>query len=136
MINDEQKSIGNLVDLFFSIFDNRAGNTPNFDTLKGLFIKGASIVKKNGNQLEKMSVSEFIVPRIKILTDGTLVDFYEWQIKQETYIALDIATHICTYGKNGLLNGEAYSGEGEKHIQLLKTPQGWKIASILWQDHE
>ena len=136
MISSEQESIDNAVASFFSIFDNRAGKTPNFDELENMFIDGAFIIKRNDNSLEKMSVGQFILPRKKLLTDGSLVEFNEWETEQETFITMGIATRICKYEKKGLLNGQQYMGKGEKHIQLLLTPYGWKIVSILWEDNK
>lgn len=133
-MSNGQENINNLVTSFFSIFDNRAGKRPDFDKLENMFIDGAFIIKRNDDHLEKMSISEFILPRKKLLTDGSLVEFNEWEIEQETIITMGIATRICKYGKNGILNGQQYIGKGEKHIQLLSMPLGWKIVSILWQD--
>jgi hypothetical protein len=33
-----------------------------------------------------------------------------------------------------VLDGAPYSGGGEKDFQLVRTPRGWKIASIVWKD--
>ncbi|WP_448563295.1 hypothetical protein [Thalassotalea ganghwensis] len=121
--------------MFFSIFDNRDGKTPNFDELKGMFIDGANIVKRHEQHLEVMSVDAFILPRKRLLTDGSLIEFYEWEIEHQTITSMGLATRISTYGKSGLLNGQPYTGQGEKHIQLILTSQGWKIASIIWQDY-
>ena len=134
MIENEQEKIDTLITAFFAIFDNHASKIPDFATLEEMFISGASIIKRDGDQLEKMSVPEFILPRKELLTNGSLVEFHEWEIAQETFMTMGIATRICSYGKKGLLNGEPYAGQGEKHIQLILTVQGWKIASILWED--
>ena len=134
MISKEQESIDYAVTSFFSFFDNRAGKISNFDELENMFIAGASIIKRNDQNLELMSVREFILPRKQLLIDGALVEFNEWEIEHQTFISMGMATRISKYGKNGLLNGQSYTGQGEKHIQLLLTDQGWKIASIIWED--
>ena len=134
MIENNQEKIDSLITDFFAIFDNRAAKIPDFAALEEMFILGASIIKRHGDQLEKMSVPDFILPRKELLTNGSLVEFHEWEIAQETFITMGLATRICTYGKQGLLNGAPYAGQGEKHIQLILTVQGWKIASILWED--
>lgn len=130
----DQAQIDQLINAFFSTFDNRGKKTSNFEHLKAMFIDSAMIYKHNGETYDAMSVDEFITPRQKMLVDGTLQDFYEWEVEQKTTIEGCIASRICRYGKSGSCNGEQTNGEGRKHIQLINTPAGWKIANVIWQD--
>lgn len=134
MNSNEQQNIDNLITSFYSIFDNRADKIPDFKALEDMFIAGAIITKRQSSDLDQTSVSDFISPRKEILTNGTLVQFCEWELTQHTIISNGIATRISTYAKQGYLNGQNYSGQGHKHIQLLSTSAGWKIASIIWED--
>lgn len=131
-----KKNIDKIISSFFSVFDNRAGKTPDFSKLREMLLNDALITKRNGNDFDFMSVDEFILPRQKLFTNGSLTEFHEWEIEQQTFIDMGIATRICRYGKKGLLNGENYEGSGRKHIQLLNTKQGWKIISVIWEDDE
>ena len=134
MIDNRQQAINALISTFFSIVDNRAGKKPDLSALNDIFIQGAVIIKRNGNDIDVMSLESFILPRQPLLTNGTLTEFHEWLVEQNTVIKDGIATHICKYQKEGLLNGESYAGAGHKHIQLVLTEGGWKIAAIIWQD--
>lgn len=128
-------AIDKVIGTFFAAFDNRDGKTPNFDDFYDLFIIDcAMIFKREGDTLNPMGLDEFVSPREVMLTDGTLLNFYEWETEQQTLVHGGIATRICRYEKSGLLNGQPYSGQGDKHIQLVLTPQGWKIATVMWQD--
>jgi len=82
-----------------------------------------------------MSLHEFLVPRIKLLNDGSLIDFSEWETESKTTIQGFIATRICSYQKKGILDGEVFLGSGKKSIQVVRTSQKWKIISILWDDN-
>ena len=81
-----------------------------------------------------MSLNEFITPREKLLTDDSLTEFHEWETENQTFVNCGIATRICHFKKKGILNGQPYDGQGEKHIQLVFSNQSWKIASVIWQD--
>jgi hypothetical protein len=128
-----QLLIDEVISCFFSAFDNRT-RALELDQLKGLFIRGAIIVKRSDLSMQSMCVEKFVEPRKELLSNGTLIDFHEWELEQKTFISLGIASRLSRYSKEGLLNGQSYTGRGEKHFQLVLTEQGWKIASILWQD--
>lgn len=119
---------------FFALFDNRAGRVPGFDDAAALFLPDAVIVRRDGDDVQAMSLEAFLAPRLRWLADGTLVDFHEWEMAASTSIADGIATRRSRYRKQGLQHGRAIDGEGAKAIQLVLTGSGWRIASIVWQD--
>lgn len=81
-----------------------------------------------------MTVEEFIAPRLALLTDGTLEDFREWQVEGRTEVLGDLATHLCTYAKEGRQRGVAFTGRGVKAVHLVRTPVGWRISAVIWDD--
>ncbi len=80
------------------------------------------------------SVEEFIEPRERLLSDGRLVGFSEWETSERTEIEGDVASRFGEYRKSGVLDGEAYEGGGTKTIQFVRTPEGWRIAALSWCD--
>ena len=134
MTNESLQYIEPLITSFFSVFDNRDDRVPDLSCLGSMFVPGAIITKRDGDQLNVMSLDDFTAPRQTLLTNGTLVDFHEWEIEAQTFVDNGIATRISKYGKEGALNGEPFSGLGMKSIQLVLTDKGWKIASVLWED--
>ena len=136
-MNNDSKAIADIdkvIQAFFAVFDNRQGNIPDFGEFGCLFFDCSMVYKREGNSVRPMGLDEFIGPRDAMLTDGTLQDFYQWEIESQTLVNGGIATRVCRYGKSGLLNGKPYSGQGNKHIQLALTHDGWKITSVVWQD--
>jgi hypothetical protein len=129
-----QRQIETLVREFFSAFDNRAGRTVDLNALRALFVRGALIVKNSEASSEALSVDAFIQPRQALLTDGSLVDFHEWEVEATTFIFGGIACRTLRYAKNGILNGVPFAGEGMKSIHLARTDDSWRITSIVWQD--
>lgn len=133
-ISNEKSNIDGLIQDFFNIFTNKEGRIPDWTTLYACCLPETLIIKKCVNAFESYDLDSFMKPRKSLLTDGDLIDFHEWETKEETKIMGEIAQRSSTYNKEGVLNGESFSQSGIKLFQLLKTEQGWKIASVIWQD--
>ncbi|KNB51582.1 DUF4440 domain-containing protein [Streptomyces caatingaensis] len=118
---------------FFGLFDNRGGRAVDVGRIRGLFLPGGVIVR-TGPEFAAYSVEEFAAPRQRLLTGGRLVEFTEWETSERTEIAGDIATRRLEYRKSGTLDGVPFEGGGTKHIQFVRTPQGWRIAAVTWYD--
>ncbi|MFD7031165.1 DUF4440 domain-containing protein [Streptomyces sp. NPDC059917] len=118
---------------FFGAFDNRGGGKADLERLRRLVLPGGVIVK-TGPDFTVYSVDEFIEPRRRLLSDGRLVEFTEWETSERTEIAGDIASRFGEYRKSGILDGEPIEGGGTKTIQFVRTADGWRIAAFSWYD--
>ncbi|MFE2721643.1 DUF4440 domain-containing protein [Kitasatospora sp. NPDC059327] len=118
---------------FFGCFDNRGGRAADVDRIRRLMLPGGVIVL-TGPTFTVYTVEEFIEPRRRLLTEGRLVEFSEWETSERTEIAGDIASRFGEYRKSGVLDGEPYEGGGTKTIQFVRTPEGWRIAAFSWFD--
>ena len=136
MRKKQTQDIDKLIAVFFSIFDNRTLEVPNLSRLEAMFVPGAIITKCSNGHIETMSLVDFITPRYALFKSGILIGFHEWEVTAETFVNDVTATRICTYAKEGFLDGKSFSGSGLKSIQLILTQEGWKIISILWEDLE
>ena len=123
-----------LVARFFSLFDNRDGATPLLADLVDCFTDKAIIVRRSASGVDLYTITEFAIPRIKLLIQGALLHFHEWEISSETQIFDGIAIRTSRYGKSGLLDGSDYSGSGTKCFQLVHVTTGWRIAALAWVD--
>ncbi|WP_030323779.1 DUF4440 domain-containing protein [Streptomyces sp. NRRL B-3229] len=119
---------------FFGAFDNRGGRTADVGRVRRLVLPEGVIVR-TGAEYAVYTVEEFIEPRLRLLTEGRLVEFSEWETAERTDIVGDIASRVGTYRKSGILDGEPFDGGGTKTIQFVRTPQGWRIAALAWYDH-
>jgi hypothetical protein len=133
-VSPEAAAIDAVVAAFYALFDNRRGLSPLLDEPQHVFLDRALIVRRDGAALETMSLEAFLAPRRRWLADGMLADFHEWETQARTAIAGGLATRRSRYRKSGLRNGIAIDGEGTKALQLVLTPDGWRIASVLWED--
>ncbi|MFJ4313798.1 DUF4440 domain-containing protein [Streptomyces lavendulae] len=118
---------------FFAAFDNRDGGGADVARLRRLVLPGGVIVK-TGPEFSAYTLEEFIEPRERLLKDGRLVGFSEWEVSERTEIEGDIASRFGEYRKSGTLDGEPFEGGGTKTIQFVRTPQGWRIAAFSWYD--
>lgn len=76
----------------------------------------------------------FIAPREKILTDGTLTEFSEWEVSERTEIFGSVAHRFSHYRKSGFLDGAWFEGSGHKTTQFVRTAAGWRMSSLAWDD--
>lgn len=119
---------------FFDAFTNAGGVPPNIDVLYDLFIPEAIIVKNVGAVNAVLDVAGFVEPRREILSNGSLTNFREWEVSATTEIFGGIAHRFSRYEKSWIAQGESNTGAGAKSIQFVRTPAGWKIASLMWDD--
>lgn len=118
---------------FYGAFDNQGGRAPDVARIRRLLLPGG-VVARTGPELTVYTVEEFIEPRERLLTDGGLVEFSEWETSERTEVVGDIASRFSEYRKSGTLDGEPFEGGGTKNIQFLRTPEGWRIVSVAWYD--
>mgnify|MGYP001096626784 CR=1 FL=1 len=128
--------IDGLIQAFFALFDNRAPGKVPLEGLEAILMPEAIIAKRSGNRLEVMSLEAFVEPRRKLLSDGTLTAFHEWEVGAETFVFGGIASRTSRYRKEGILNGIPYAGEGMKSTHLVLTEHGWRISAIVWEDFD
>jgi hypothetical protein len=132
--HDDQEAIAAVVATFFEAFASGLGCDERLDALPDLFVPGAVVVRTCGGEPTGDDVPGFIEPRRALLTGGGLTEFREWQVEGRTTVFGDVAHHLCSYAKRGLMDGEQYAGRGAKSIQLARTGEGWRITAVAWDD--
>jgi RimJ/RimL family protein N-acetyltransferase len=133
-VEADQFLISEVVHSFFSVFTNTDNQKPNINALRELCLPGALLINKKPAEVDVMDLSTFIPVRERILTDGTLRDFQEEELRQETSIVGEIAQRSSEYIKTGVLEGKRFETRGHKFFQFIKVDQSWKICSVIWTD--
>ncbi|MBL0048131.1 MAG: GNAT family N-acetyltransferase [Bacteroidetes bacterium] len=128
--------IEHITETFYSLFTNKYKRQAKLEDLYSLCLKNIEIIKKDGLQEEKFNLGSFVEPRKKLLSDGTIVEFEEKETGSETKITESTAHRHSNYKKSGILNGSSFELMGKKYFQYKKTPYGWKIAAIIWEDEK
>lgn len=131
----DKSAIDNITQIFFSIFNNTT-RQPDWNIIHTICIPETIIIKKTLLTEEVYNLYTFIEPRKKILSDGTLTGFEECETAEETKIIGNIAQRLSKYKKSGYRQGTYFEGSGSKLFQFIKTINGWKINSLIWEDDE
>jgi hypothetical protein len=116
------------------LFCNKNGAKPQLALIHDLFIKDGLIIKNSGTVPEIYDLEQFIRPRERILNDGTLTEFEEHEVQARTLTFGNIAQRIAIYSKSGILSGQPFQARGIKTAQLVRTPDGWRISALAWDD--
>lgn len=133
-VDADRDAIADIVRTFFAAFTSGPESAARLDALRAVFLPGAVIVRTCGLTPAVYDVDAFLAPRQALLTDGTLVDFHEWELSGRTDVFGDIAQHFCSYAKEGVQDGAPFTGRGRKTIQLVRTRGGWRICAAAWDD--
>ena len=129
----DDAAIAALVTTFFAAFTSGDDLPERMDDLRAAFLPGAVIVRTCGD-LAVYDVEGFLAPRAELLTSGRLVGFREWAEPGRTDRWGDVAQHVCSYAKEGVLDGVAFTGRGFKTLQFVRTVEGWRISAAAWDD--
>ncbi|GAA1536112.1 hypothetical protein GCM10009678_18150 [Actinomadura kijaniata] len=134
MSADVKAELDRMMRTLFGAFGNTGGSRPNLDVIREVFIPEGLIIKNVGGKTEIYDLDTFIAPREKMLTDGTLTEFSEWEVSERTEIFGSIAHRFSEYGKSGYLDGEWFEGAGRQTTQFIRTATGWKMCAAAWDD--
>jgi len=69
-----------------------------------------------------------------LLNGGAFASFHEQEVSGTTEIFGNIAQRFGRYRKWGVQNGVAFEQFGTKTMQFVRTPEGWKISALAWDD--
>jgi hypothetical protein len=130
----DRAEIAAVVRTFFAAFTSGPDSVARLDALRALFLPEAVIVRGGGDAPAVYGVDSFIAPRQQLLSGGSLVGFREWELSGRTEVFGDIAQHLCSYAKQGVLDGQPFAAQGKKSLLLVRTPAGWRIGAAAWDD--
>ncbi|MFF2960253.1 GNAT family N-acetyltransferase [Streptomyces sp. NPDC057963] len=133
-VSGVKAELDELMRAFLGAFTNTGGTRPNVDVVREVFIPQGTIIQNVGAEPVIYDLDAFIEPRQKSLTDGTLTEFSEWEVTERTEIFGSVAHRFSEYRKSGFLGGEWFEGSGRKTVQFVRTPAGWKMSSMAWDD--
>ncbi|HEV8691936.1 MAG TPA: hypothetical protein VGQ91_16655 [Ideonella sp.] len=119
---------------FFRAVSFEAGEAPPYENLHALFIEAGLIIKNSAAAPEISSVRQFIEPRLASVHAGELTRFNETELSESTQIFGNVAHRFNTYAKSGTLKGVPFAARGMVSTQFIRTPSGWRISAMAWDD--
>jgi len=129
-----KQELDSLSTRFFHAVSFEPGDKPAYHDIHNLFIAAGLLIKNTASTPEISSVAEFIAPRQTLVNSGTLTRFKEWELSEITQIFGNIAHRYSAYGKAGTQGGKAFEARGVISTQFIKTPEGWKMSAMAWDD--
>jgi hypothetical protein len=133
---DDSAVIAELVRIFFAAFVSGEDSAARLDALRDVLLPQAVIVRAGKPEPAVYGVDDFIAPRRKLLGDGRLSGFREWEVSGRTEVFGDIAQHRCDYAKQGTQDGTSFTGQGTKTFQFARMREGWRITAVAWHDRD
>jgi hypothetical protein len=118
---------------FFQAVSFEPGDVPAYEKIADIFID-AGLLIKNIAVPEVASVAGFIAPRRAAVQSGQLTCFSETEVSESTDIFGNVAQRLSVYSKSGMQNGECFDAKGVICTQFVRTPVGWRISSMAWDD--
>jgi len=133
-VDADRAAVREAVDAFLDAFRSGPESPQRLDRLRTLLLPQAVVIRTCGLDLGVYDVESFIAPREALLAGGSLVDFHEWSLAGRIDVFGDIAAWFGSYAKEGVHDGEPTAGRGMKSVQLVRTPEGWRISAVAWDD--
>ena len=131
---DDTAAMAKVLADFLAAVSFPEGTRPDYPAVRGLFCKGAQLIKNSGDLPEISTVDEFILPRQRQVDSGELTSFEEVEVAHITEVFGNVGHRFSTYRKRGTSNGVAFEARGMICTQFIRTASGWKISSMAWDD--
>jgi hypothetical protein len=123
-----------LIGCFFRAVSFESGARPAYDSIRDLFIDDAKLIGHSSELAEISRVDDFIAVRQRMVDSGALTSFEEVETGAITEAFGNIAHRLSTYAKRATRHGEAIEGSGLISTQFIRTPGGWKMSAMAWDD--
>ncbi len=129
-----QAEVDRLVHAFFEAVSFEHGSKPHYLRIRQLFIDDGLLIKNSGAVPEISSLDAFIKPRQASVDSGELTRFFEAELSEVTQIFGNVAQRFSAYEKSGTLKGDPFQAKGMISTQFIRTPDGWRMSSMAWDD--
>jgi hypothetical protein len=129
--NPDEAAIKKAVDNAYAAISFKNGATLAYDSIKYAFIPQAQLIDFIIDTAQILSIDDF-VRAFKAYVDSSKIEtFYETEMYGRTDQYGNIAQRISSY-KTYINSLDIVKERGVNSFQLIKTPQGWKVSSIIW----
>jgi len=131
---ETQAELDRLSAEFFRAVSFEPGEAPPYDNIHALFIESGVLIKNSGAMPEISGIREFIEPRQAMVRSGELTRFRETELSASNQIFGNVAHRFSAYAKDGTMKGTPFEARGMISTQFVKTPSGWKMSAMAWDD--
>lgn len=133
-MTDVERELDTLTGAFFRAVSFERGQRPNYAAIRALFVDDGRLIRNTGDAPEPASVREFIEARASSFASGEMERFSETEASAITELYGGVAHRWSTYDKSGVRDGVAFQARGLISTQFVRTPEGWRMTSMAWDD--
>jgi hypothetical protein len=129
----DDAAIKKAVDDAYAALGFKAGEQPRYDSIQYFFIPQAQLINFITDTAQILSISDFVKAYKNYVETSKprITSFNEQEIYGHTDQFGNIAQRISSY-KTYINSADIVKERGVNSFQLIKTPQGWKVSSIIW----
>jgi len=127
----EEDAIKKAVDNAYKCISFKKGEKINYDDVKNYFMPQAQMFNFRNDSLEVFTINQFVDLFKSFVESNGITSFYEEEIQGTTDQFGRVAQRMSTY-KTYINSMDTIAERGVNSFQLIKTPQGWKVSSIIW----
>ena len=131
---DIPTELGALVARFFQCVSFEQGGSPDYEGIRDLFIDAGLLIRNVGAAPDVCSLRQFIDSRQAAVDAGDLTRFREAELKSDSLVFGGVAHRCSGYVKSGTLKGTPFEARGLVLTQFVRTPSGWRMNSMVWDD--
>ena len=131
---EEEDAIAKVMARFLASVSFESGALPDYSSLPSQFTEGARLVRTASGQPESIGIDEFVHDRTEQVRSGQLQAFAERETAQVTERFGNVAHRFSTYSKRSDHAGVVAESDGVISTQFVKTPAGWRISGMAWDD--
>lgn len=129
-----RRQVARLVQDFFEAVSFAPGRAPRYDALHGLFLREGLLVNNAGAAPEALPVAAFVQSRQAAYDEGRVTRFEVVELGGATELFGSVAQRASAFVRRGVREGQSFELRGMIFLQCLRTPQGWRLASVAWDD--
>ena len=128
---EDEAAIRKAVDEAYHAISFNKGEQPRFDSMRNFAIPEIHFIDFRNDTLETLNMDQFINVYRQFIHDAGVQLFYEVELKGRTDQFGRVAQRMSTYATY-LNTKDSATQRGVNSFQLIKTSNGWKVSSIIW----
>ena len=127
----EDAAIKKAVDDAYAAISFKSGQQLAYDSIQYAFISQAQLINYITDTAQILSIGDFVKAFKNYVETTKIQSFREEELYGRTDQFGKIAQRISTY-RTYINSNDVVKERGVNSFQLIKTPQGWKVSSIIW----
>lgn len=130
----DAEALAGLMHAFLAAVSFAEGARPAYRDLEALVLPEGRLIRTSGDSPEISTVAEFIRTRQAAFDDGHVRWFEETELSATTVLFGNVAHRFSPYRKRAETDGTRIDVRGAISTQFVRTPAGWRISSMAWDD--